>query len=388
MTELVDERDRRWALVRAGMAERGIDCLIVVGDTGLNLYRLADLQYLTNLPREGVLLFPLEGEPVMFSFGGSHDGEAWVTDHRNGYPLFATRVTEAIAERGWQSATFGAVLSGYDGDLTFPEKMARTIATDHPQARIVDATAILVSARRIKSDYEIACFREGCAAGQAAIAAVAALARPGVSDLDVKAELMATLFRNGCSTHTLLLFHSGHFSVHGAMGGAIPSPTGRVLADGDVINAEFDAKKHGYNAQFNQPFYIGAVDPLWHDIARVGAESFHAGVDAIRPGLTAGELQDIMRAPVNAGGFQSLGPMFHGLGHSFEPPVAQTGLDTSLPEDLEIALEPGMVLELEPHVVAMDFRRGASFGCPVLVTETGCELLPDGWQCGPVLIPA
>lgn len=56
MTELREERDRRWALVRAGMAASGIDCLIVVGDTGLNLYCLADLQYLTNLPREGVLL--------------------------------------------------------------------------------------------------------------------------------------------------------------------------------------------------------------------------------------------------------------------------------------------------------------------------------------------
>lgn len=386
MTDLQEERDRRWRLVREGMAAKGIDCLIVVGDTGLNLYRMADLQYLTNLPREGVLLFPLEGEPAMLSFGGSHDQQAWVVDHRNGYPLFSQHVVEIIREKGWSGATFGVIWSGYDGDLTFPEKMHRSIAQAFPKARFADATSILVAARRIKSDYEIACFREGCAAGQAAIAAVACAARPGVSDLEVKAELMGTLFRNGCSTHTLLLFHSGHFTVHGAMGGALPSPTGRILEDGDVINLEFDAKKHGYNAQFNQPFFIGSVDPAWHEIAAVGAESFRAGVDAIRPGLLAGDLQEIMRQPVRKAGFRFLGPMFHGLGLSFEPPVAQTSLNTSLPEDLEIMLEPGMVLELEPHVVAMDFRRGASIGCPVLVTESGCEILAEGWEPAPVRI--
>lgn len=322
----------------------------------------------------------------MLSFGGSHDREAWVVDHRNGYPLFAAHITNIIAERGWDKATFGAVLSGNDGDLTFPQKMRQAIVTACPQARLVDATAILVAARRIKSDYEIACFRDGCEAGQAAIAAVAQLARPGTSDLDVKAELMSTLFRNGCSTHTLLLFHSGHLSVHGAMGGALPSPQGRMLEAGDVINAEFDARKHGYNAQFNQPYFIGQVDPVWHEIAAVGAESFHAGMAAIKPGLLAGELQTIMREPMQRRGFQALGPVFHGLGLSFEPPVAQTSLNTSLPEDLEIALEPGMVLELEPHAVTMDFKRGASIGCPVLVSDNGCELLASGWQPAPVMI--
>jgi Xaa-Pro aminopeptidase len=80
--------------------------------------------------------------------------------------------------------------------------------------------------------------------------------------------------------------------------------------------------------------------------------------------------------------------MFHGLGLSFEPPVAETSLGTSFVEDLEIVFEPGMVVELEPHVVAKDFSRGCSIGCPVLVTETGCETLADGWRPAPVRIGA
>ena len=387
MTLLSDERDRRWNLVRTGMSGAGIDCLIIVGNTGLNLYRLADLQYLTGMAREGVLMFPLDGDPVMLSFGGGHDPEAWVTDHRNGYPRFSDGILEIIKENGWESRVFGALLSGYEGDLNFPFKICHSLRHAFPDAMVVDAAPLLAEARRIKSDYEIQCFRKGCEVGQRAIAAAGQLAKPGVSDLDVKIELMSTLFAGGCASHSLFLFHSGNRTVHGAMGGALPSPKGRTLNDGDIINVEFDAVLEGYCAQFNQPFFIGKVDDAWEDIANIGAESFDIGVDALRPGLTAGELQALMRAPVLARNHQVLGPMFHGLGLSFEPPIAETSLGTSFVEDLDIAFEPGMVLELEPHVVAKDFSRGASFGCPVLVTSDGCEILADEWRPAPVRIP-
>jgi Xaa-Pro aminopeptidase len=383
---LAGERDPRWNRTRSEMRAAGIDCLVIVGNAGLNLYRLADLRYLTGMPREGVLLFPLEGEPVMLSFGGGHDPDAWVADHRNGYPRFAGGIVAIIGERGWGRSTFGALLSGYEGDLNFPAQIEHSILQAFPNARIVDAAPLLARVRRIKSDYEIECFRAGCEAGMKAIAAVADLARPGVDDLDVKAELMSTLFRAGCASHTLLLFHSGSRSVHGAMGGSLPSPSGRLVEEGDVINSEFDAMFEGYCAQFNQPFFIGKVDDAWEDLAATGAECFHVGLEALKPGLSAGELQARMKAPVGAQGHQALGPMFHGLGLSFEAPVAQTSLGTSFVEDLEITFEPGMVVELEPHVVAKDFSRGCSIGCPVLVTETGCEPLAVGWQPGPVRI--
>jgi Xaa-Pro aminopeptidase len=386
MTPPGSEREHRWSRVRAGMSEARIDCLIVVGNAGLNLYRLADLHYLTGMAREGVLLFPLEGEPVMLSFGGGHDPSAWVTDHRNGYPRFAEGILGIIADRGWDKATFGALLSGYEGDLNFPLRVQQAMAHAFPDAALVDAAPILASVRRIKTDFEIQCFKAGCEVGLRAIAAVAERARQGVSDLDVKTELMGTLFSNGCASHTLLLFHSGNRSVHGAMGGSLPSPTGRTLEAGDVINTEFDAMFEGYCAQFNQPFFLGEVDGTYETIAAIGAECFAVGVDALKPGLTAGELQARMRRPVEAHGYQALGPMFHGLGLSFEPPIAQTSLGTSLPEDLDIVFEPGMVVELEPHVVAPDFSRGCSIGCPVLVTESGCETLAGDWKAEPVRI--
>lgn len=388
MTRLAAERDLRWNRVRSSMEKSGIDCLIIVGNTGLNLYRLADLFYLTGLQREGVLIFPREGEPTLFSFGGSHDPDAWVTDHVNGYPRFAYMAVDALTRKGLGASTIGVLLSGYEGDLNFPLNIYRKISATHPSARIVDAAPILAEARRTKTDYEIECFRRGCEVGQNAIASVAEIARPGVDDLEVKIALMSALFRGGCASHTLLLFHSGAHSVHGAMGGALPAPKGRRLGSGDIINVEFDAMYEGYCAQFNQPFFLGQMHDAWEEIASIGQATFEVGVENLRPGVTARELQNAMREAVKSRGHQALGPMFHGLGSSFENPVAQTSLGTSFDTDLETVFEPGMVVELEPHVVAMDFKRGASFGCPVLVTADGCELLAKGWKPMPVRIEA
>jgi Xaa-Pro aminopeptidase len=43
-------------------------------------------------------------------------------------------------------------------------------------------------------------------------------------------------------------------------------------------------------------------------------------------------------------------------------------------------MQPGMVVEFEPHVVRRDFKKGAGLGSPVLVTETGCRLLSKDWK--------
>lgn len=57
---------------------------------------------------------------------------------------------------------------------------------------------------------------------------------------------------------------------------------------GDIINSELHALFEGCCAQFNQPFYLGKVDDAWQDIAEIGAESFAAGIGALKPGLAAG----------------------------------------------------------------------------------------------------
>lgn len=58
------ERDRRWAGIRREMALKGLDCLLIFSEGGLE--GTANLRYVAHVAVQGVGLFPCNGEPVIF----------------------------------------------------------------------------------------------------------------------------------------------------------------------------------------------------------------------------------------------------------------------------------------------------------------------------------
>ncbi len=81
-----DERDRRWQKVRALMEKRDLECIIVWGSLGCHSNLSANLRYLSNTAHEGYLIFPLKGEPTLFTFMGRKLHMSWVVDQRCGHP--------------------------------------------------------------------------------------------------------------------------------------------------------------------------------------------------------------------------------------------------------------------------------------------------------------
>jgi Xaa-Pro aminopeptidase len=83
--------------------------------------------------------------------------------------------------------------------------------------------------------------------------------------------------------------------------------------------------------------YINAA----HHIHQASLRALEAGIRAIKPGLTAGQLDQVIRDELGRAGYQYPIHSGHGLGVSFhEEPRIVPG--ASLP------LEPGMVIALEP----------------------------------------
>lgn len=88
------ERDRRWREIRSTMAKRGLDCLLIYGDSGEWDSFTADIRYVTQLGRrseEGFVVFPREGDvTVCLNYGGPlrdyrENSQEWVKDFRSGY---------------------------------------------------------------------------------------------------------------------------------------------------------------------------------------------------------------------------------------------------------------------------------------------------------------
>jgi Xaa-Pro aminopeptidase len=383
----IEERDRRWRVVREAMERRKLDCLVVYGATGAYRHLAANLRYLSNVAVEGYVVFPLQGDPTLISFW-AWPNLPWVKDSRGGKPNFSQVISQRLKELHIESGRIGLVaLSGYDGELGFPYKAYISLTDYLPKVLFEDATDIVLDARMIKSTAEIECFEIGCEVGEKVIQAIVETAKPGVRDTEVRLKMMETLYREGCEPGSMILYHSGKEIFHGGQGGPYQLAGPKMLEGGDIILLEFDASYFGYLAQYNQPFSIGEPDREWREICNVAKEAFNNGIKVLKPGITAGELDQTMLSPIKEAGYTCSFPAFHGLGLSLEEPMASFPAQATHKPETSLIMRPSMVLELEPDVAIADTRslqpfgkKGVTLGCPVMVTEEGCKLLSKTWK--------
>ncbi len=375
----LEERDRRWNNVRQAMGKRGLGALVVWGSFGSNGTHNANLRYLSNVNTEGYLVFPLEGEPALITFVRKRE-LVWVTDWRSGHPMYAKAISDRLRELHLENTTVGVVgLSGYYGEMGFPYTAYLSLIGDLPGAHFEDATDIVETTRRVKSNAEISCFELGCEVANKVIQAIVDTAKAGVKDYEVRTKIMNNLFQTGCDPNSMVLYYSGKEVFHAGQGGYLQPPGAKSLEEGDVILTEFDARYLGYKAQHNQPFSVGQPNKEWRSIFAIALEAFNNGLEMLKPGITAGELDEAFLSPIRKSGYTYRNPAFHGIGLALEEPIGSFPAQPAYKPDTSLVIEAGMVFEFEPHVVTSDGKKGLTLGCPVLVTKTGCRLLNERW---------
>jgi len=384
------ERDRRWKVVREEMEKRGLECLIVWGSFGRFHHFGANIRYLSNLAQEGYIVFPLEHDPTLSLFLAGYYPEPWILDNQTGQPKHSKLISERLRELHLEKARIGIVEpTSYDVEMGFPHNTYVALTSNFPDAHFEDATDILEEARMIKSPAEVRCFELGCEAAEKVFQAVMDTAKPGVKNSEVKAVILDTLFRETGEPCPMLLY--SHFSGAGREGfSMIPVWDERILGNGDIITFEVDASYLGYIAQFNHAFSLGEPDEEWQKIFDVAVECFNNGLSVLKPGITVGELNEVMLAPTKKAGYLKLNPTFHGLGLAIEEPFGSFHAQPSYQPNSARIIKPGMVLEFEPGGAVVDrtkgIGRGCSLGGPVLVTDTGCRLLSKTWKPGVKII--
>ena len=110
----IQERDRRWKLIRQEMQHGGLDCLVIIGKSGMWDSHSANVRYVTQVFWESLAVFPLEGEPTVFIWGAHHiewflDFQDWVKDIRSGRWRWAELAAQRVEEMGYSSGRIGLV---------------------------------------------------------------------------------------------------------------------------------------------------------------------------------------------------------------------------------------------------------------------------------------
>lgn len=173
--------------------------------------------------------------------------------------------------------------------------------------------------------------------------------------------------------------------VHG-----IPSPS-RVLKQGDIVSVDFGVVVDGYYGDSAITVPVGAIDEKAARLLRTTEESLKAGIAAVRPGATLGDVGAAVQGVVEREGFSVVRDFVgHGIGSQMHedpqvPNFGQRGQGMKLKAGMVIAIEPMvnagrpdvMVLEDGWTAVAKDGSMSAHFEHTVAVTANGASILTE-----------
>jgi len=146
-------------------------------------------------------------------------------------------------------------------------------------------------------------------------------------------------------------------------------PGARRLAAGDLVLMDFGVACEGYRADTTRTVVVGRPDARQAEVHRLVLAAHDAAVAAVRPGATAGEVDEAARAVLRDAG---LGDRFiHRVGHGLGLEVHE---DPSLDPGGDRALEAGMVVTIEPGVYVPGWG-GVRIEDDVVVEPAGGRML-------------
>ena len=300
-------------------------------------------------------------------------------------------------------AGFSAIEVELDGPLGMELDVLPAALVARAERRIgevADCSDLLAELRAVKDAGEIEAMRASVALFDALHAAMTEHLRPGITELELSAELARALRRAGhegvvmqhrwdaklpmegalASGENLATISRGPITITG-VGQSEAFPMGasrRTIQRGDLVNVDLGLNRAGYHGDMARTYAVGELPDGIEPLARICREIQDVALAAIRPGVTSASVYEAAAAAAErlgvAGSFQGGGPY---IGHSIgleldEPPVLGPGVETVVRE--------GMVLAVEPKLISEDFG-ALNIEDDVVVTADGCEILGSLPRC-------
>jgi len=247
--------------------------------------------------------------------------------------------------------TFSAALR----DMRLHEKMETlAIESDHLTAtiasnlkkllrplRLVPLSGLVEELRSVKLEDELSAIRRAIAISEAAFLDVIPLLQPGVTEIDIAAELtyrQRRLGADGDAFPPIVLFGRRSSLIHG-------QPTRSRLSRRAPVLIDFGCRVNGYGSDLTRTLHFGRAPRAFRDAYATVREAQQQGCDAVCAGVPAAEIDALVRGHIDAAG---LGLYFeHGLGHGIGLEMHEAPL---LSWRNTAPLEPGEVITIEPGV--------------------------------------
>ncbi len=348
--------------LRATFDEHAVDALIVT--------TLANVRYLTGFSGSAGIL-TITRDAALLTTDGRYRTQSSEQLERAGAGAVEILIGPASEQRDAARALIGV------GDATATTRVGLeadnvTWNAQRTWARLLEtddlvATSNVVEALRARKDAaEIARMERAAAIADAALFEVLPLMGQGVTEEHFALELDTAMRRGGAEStafETIVAAGENSAKPH-------HHPGGRRIDEGDPVVVDFGATFEGYRSDMTRTFCVDAEPE--GELARifdVVRTSQAAGAQAVRPGISAKEVDDVCRGIIADAGWAER--FEHGTGHGVgldiheAPTVSQLG--TAI-------LAPGFVVTVEPGVYVPG-HGGVRVEDTLVVTEDGARPL-------------
>lgn len=372
MTFSIQERDRRWGLIRAGMAKESLDLLLVYGNSGRQGPRSGNLAYVSAYrPFSGqqLLVFPREGEPVMFVGVENQRIEAqrnsWIRDARCS-PLASVPTQACDYLRG----IVGNVKRiGLSSEALIPLAWYQQLQKEIPGKEWVESGEMIIKNRFIQSAEEIAASRRAAAAADRVWDRLCSCVKEGMSEFELRAEMDgAVIPLGGVENFNMLSLGSMDNGGEAPWGYVIPQ-TERKVKKGDALLLEISPRVDGYWNQIVRILTVGAPAPWLVQAFDAVQMARDASLKHLKPGGQMSSMVDAMLKVIEGSG-KGYKMWPYGLAHNLGLDLA----DYQITPESTGTFETGMVITVHP-MFKLGTDREMFYGETYLVTESGYESL-------------
>jgi ectoine hydrolase len=349
-----EEYQVRLAKTRKAMDKAGIDVLFVEDPS--NMAWLTGYDGWSFYVHQGVLVFPDE-DPIWWGRGQDRNGAirtAWIAEDRMiPYADHYVQSTERhpmqtlagiIRDKGYGSKRLGLELENY----YFSAKAYLTLQQELPNAKLVDATALVNWQRAVKSEKEIEYMGRAARIVEAMHKRIREVAEPGLRKCDLVAEILNTGVRG-----------VGDFG--GDYAAIVPlTPSGkdasaahltwddRPLKRGEGTYFEVAGCYRRYHAPMSRTIFLGDPPDAMKRAQEAVLEGLDAGLEAARPGNTCGQVADAFFAVLRKYGIEKDNRTGYPVGVSYPPDWGERTMSLR-PGDASV-LEENMTFHFMPAI--------------------------------------
>ena len=267
---------------------------------------------------------------------------------------YVKRLNDAIED-------FGLTVLGYEENyLTVAELQ---MYEQHLNAKLIPFTKKINGFRGVKEDWELDLMRKAQAIADKAFAEVLGRIQPGMTELELQAELIYCMYKNGAhglSFDPIVVSGPNTSLPHGVAGE-------RVIQKGDFVTMDFGVLYYGYCSDMTRTVAVGFVTEEMEKVYNTVLEAQLAGIAISKAGVPGKDVDAAARKVITDAGY---GDYFgHGYGHSLgleihEGPNPNARNEEGIPAGAVCSAEPGIYLPGKFGVRIEDV---------VIFKEDGCE---------------